>query len=163
MTIDPFIVIHNPYDVALEFEGLAMVTDGASSPFRFLFRVVTSITSTEHQYGQAGWAPGEYPASWWPTPPDGLPGNPTNILTNQTIDIGDVVVGGGENDNRSMSFRIVAGSGGTTSGGGNVIRLEPGEIKIVGSASSASGLKDSINTNVSIPGDIGFDLSRGRI
>ena len=159
MTIDPFIVIHNPYDVALEFEGLAMVTDGASSPFRFLFRVVTSITSTEHQYKQAPWATGEYPASWHPDPPKDA-SNPlkTNILPSQPIDIGDVVVGGGENDNRSMSFRIVAGSGGTTSTGYNVIRLEPGEIKIVGSASSASGLKDSSNTNVSIPGDIGFDL-----
>ena len=146
MTIDPIVVIHNPYDVALEFEGLAMVTNGASSPFRFLFRVVTSLNSTEYQYKQAPW--------------DAVPPSPpSNTLNNQTLDIGDVVVGGGENDNRSMSFRIVAGSGGTTGGGGNVIRLEPGEIKVVGTSPSTGSLISSSNTNVSIPGDIGFELA----
>ena len=146
MTIDPIVVIHNPYDVALEFEGLAMVTNGASSPFRFLFRTITTLKSTEYQYAQAPWDP--TPKS----PPD-------NTLINQTLDIGDVVVGGGENDNRSMSFRIVAGSSGTTSGSANVVRLEPGEIKVVGTSPSTGNLISSSNTNVSIPGDIGFELS----
>jgi len=152
MTIDPIVVIHNPYDVALEFEGLAMVTNGASSPFRFLFRVeLGSVTSTEWQYKQADWDP---------VPPK--PGEKVGTVSNParaTLDIGDVVVGGGENDNRSMSFRIVAGSGGTTSTGYNVIRLEPGEIKIVGTSPSTGSLISSSNTNVSIPGDIGFELA----
>ena len=147
MTVDPIVVIHNPYDVALEFEGLAMVTSGMSTPFRFIFRAVMDIESTEYQYAQMP-----------TTPPTVPPLPPANKQTNQTIDFGDAVIGGGENDNRSMSFRIVAGSGGTT-GGGRVIRLEPGEIKVVGTAPSADGLVNNINTNVSIPGAIGFDLS----
>ena len=148
MTVDPIIVVHNPYDVALEFEGLAMVTSGISSPFRFIFRATgLTINSTERQYA------------------DPLVGRPVglagaiDILNNQTIDIGDVVIGGGENDNRSMSFRIVAGSGGTMGGGGRTIRLEPGEIRVIGTSPSTGDLVNSGNTNVSVPGDIGFELS----
>ena len=147
MTVDPIIVVHNPYDVPLEFEGLAMVTSGMSSPFRFIFRATgLTIDSTEWQYAQR---PGDTP----PLPP------PSNRTTNQTVDIGDVVVGGGEGDNRSMSFRIVAGSGGTTGGGGRVIRLEPGQIRVIGTSPLPGDLINNTNTNVSIPGDIGFDLS----
>jgi len=148
MTIDPIIVIHNPYDVALEFEGLAMVTSGISSPFRFIFRATgLNYNSTERQFAD--------PTAGRPV---GLPGA-VDPRTNQTIDFGDVVIGGGENDNRSMSFRIVAGSNGTTGGGGRVIRLEPGEIKVVGTAPSTGTLINSSNTNVSVPADIGFELS----
>ncbi len=147
MTVDPIIVIHNPYDVPLEFEGLAMVTSGMSSPFRFIFRATgLTINSTEWQYAQR---PGDTP----PLPP------PQNVSTNQTIDIGDVIIGGGENDNRSMSFRIVAGGGGTTGGGGRTIRLEPGQIRVIGTSPLPGDLINNTNTNVSIPGDIGFDLS----
>jgi hypothetical protein len=148
MTVDPIVVIHNPYDVPLEFEGLAMVTSGMSSPFRFIFRAFgINFLSTERQYAN--------PLEGRPV---GLAGalDPVN---NATLDIGDVVVGGGENDNRSMSFRIVAGSGGTTGGGGRVIRLEPGQIRVIGTSPSTGDLVNSGNTNVSIPGDIGFELS----
>jgi len=148
MTVDPIIVVHNPYDVALEFEGLAMVTSGISSPFRFVFRATgINFNSTERQYA------------------DPLAGRPLGLagaldpVSNATLDIGDVVVGGGENDNRSMSFRIVAGSGGTTGGGGQVIRLEPGQIRVIGTSPSTGDLVNSGNTNVSVPGDIGFELS----
>lgn len=148
MTVDPIIVVHNPYDVPLEFEGLAMVTSGISSPFRFIFRSTgNNFLSTERQYA------------------DPLAGRPVGLagaldpVANATIDIGDVVIGGGENDNRSMSFRIVAGSGGTTSGGGQVIRLEPGQIRVIGTSPSTGDLINSGNTNVSIPGDVGFELS----
>ncbi len=147
MTVDPIIVVHNPYDVALEFEGLAMVTSGTSSPFRFIFRATgLNFMSTERQYS------------------DPLVGRPVGLagaqdpVNNATIDIGDVVIGGGENDNRSMSFRIVAGAGGTT-GGGGTIRLEPGEIRVIGTSPSTGDLINSGNTNVSIPADIGFELS----
>jgi hypothetical protein len=147
MTVDPIIVIHNPYDVPLEFEGLAMVTSGMSSPFRFIFRATgLRIESTEYQYAQR-------PGDTLPLPP------PNNVSTNQTVDIGDVVIGGGENDNRSMSFRIVAGANGTTGGGGQVIRLEPGQIRVIGTSPLPGDLINNTNTNVSIPGDIGFDLS----
>ena len=148
MTVDPIIVIHNPYDVALEFEGLAMVTSGMSSPFRFIFRATNlTIDSTEYLYAQR-------PGDAAPLPP------PNNRSSNQTIDFGDVVIGGGENDNRSMSFRIVAGGGGIgTTGGGRVIRLEPGEIRVVGTAPSTGDLINNNNTNVSIPADIGYELS----
>jgi hypothetical protein len=148
MTVDPIIVVHNPYDVALEFEGLAMVTSGTSSPFRFIFRATgMTIFSTERQYSD--------PLVGRPV---GLPGA-IDRRDNQTIDIGDVVIGGGENDNRSMSFRIVAGSGGTTGGGGRTIRLEPGQIRVIGTSPSTGDLINSGNTNVSIPADIGFELS----
>ncbi len=146
MTINPMVVIHNPYDVALEFEGLAMVANSSSNPFRFVLRTRTSFDSTEHLYEQ----------SWWENPLPKAP--PNNRFNNATIDLGDITLGGGENDNRSFSFRIVAGSGGTTGGGGNVIRLEPGEIRVLGAAPAAGGLVNSSNTNVSIPGNIGYTI-----
>jgi hypothetical protein len=159
MTIDPVVVIHNPYDVALEFEGLAMVSSGANTPARFIYRVVfPSIVSTEWMYNQM---PGDaIPPAPGPTTLPGPNWNTNNPVTGQTIDIGDVVVGGGESDNRSISFRIVAGSGtaGTTASGGQVIRLEPGQIRIISTTRTGSPLTDNTNTNVSIPGDIGFDL-----
>ena len=150
MTVDPIVVIHNPYDVALEFEGLAMVTSGTSSPFRFIFRATgLNYMSTERQFTHLN-DDGSIT--------QGLPGALVS-RTNQTIDFGDVVIGGGENDNRSMSFRIVAGTSGTTGGGGRVIRLEPGEIKVIGTAPTKGNLINSSNTNVSVPADIGFQLS----
>lgn len=149
MTINPILVIHNPYDVALEFEGLAMVTNGASNPFRFVLRVRKDYLSSEYLYTQAPWDPA-------PRKPTDLPDG--NLYRNATIDFGDIILGGGENDNRSTSFRIVAGAGGTTGGGGNVIRLEPGEIRVFGAAPSAGGLVNSSNTNVSIPGSIGYTI-----
>jgi hypothetical protein len=154
MTIDPVVVIHNPYDVALEFEGLAMVSSGANAPARFVFRSPTmNYQSTERQYADPLASPSR---------PVGIPGqlDPASAR----FDIGDVVIGGGENDNRSISFRIVAGSGasGTTAGGGGsgqVIRLEPGQIRIISTTPTGGPLIDNTNTNVSIPGDIGFELS----
>ena len=148
MTVNPVVVIHNPYDVALEFEGLAMVANGSSNPFRFVIRTRTTITSTEYLYQKAPWDPN-------PRKPTDVP---NNVYSNQTLDLGDITLGGGENDNRSFSFRIVAGSGGTTGGGDNVIRLEPGEIRVLGAAPSAGGLVNSSNTNVSIPGSIGYTI-----
>jgi hypothetical protein len=157
MTVDPVVVIHNPYDVALEFEGLAMVSSGASAPVRFIYRWanIPEIISSEWKYIQR---PGD------PAPPayPGVPGNNwaiNNPVRGQFVDIGDVVIGGGENDNRSISFRIVAGSGGTTSGDSKVIRLEPGQIRIISTTRTGAPLIDNTNTNVSIPGDIGFDLA----
>jgi hypothetical protein len=144
MTINPVVVIHNPYDVALEFEGLAMVTNSTSNPFRFVLRVRKDYSSTEYLYKQAPWDPAPLP--------------PGNLVRNATIDFGDIVLGGGENDNRSTSFRIVAGAGGTMGGGGNVIRLEPGEIRVLGASPAAGGLVNSSNTNVSIPASIGYTL-----
>jgi hypothetical protein len=150
MTLDPLVVVHNPYDVPLEFEGLAMVTNGASTPFRFLFRATgLTINSTEWQYAQM---PGD-------VLPNGQRPPPNNVTNGQTVDIGDVVIGGGENDNRSMSFRIVAGSGGTTSSAGNTIRLAPGEIRVIGTSPSTSTLVNSTNTNVSVSADTGFELA----
>ena len=145
MTVNPLVVIHNPYDVALEFEGLAMVANANNNPFRFVLQTRTSFASSEHLYQQAPWDP---------VPP--VP--PANFLNNQLISLGDITLGGGENDNRSFSFRIVAGAGGTTGGCGNVIRLEPGEIRILGAAPSAGGLVNSSNTNVSIPASIGYTI-----
>lgn len=157
MTVDPIVVVHNPYDVALEFEGLAMVTSGTSSPFRFIFRATgLNFMSTERQYADPLVDPPRPVGLAGAQDPKG-PGTPDPGAGN--IDFGDVVIGGGENDNRSTSFRIVAGSGGTTGGGGRTIRLEPGEIRVIGTAPSTGDLVNSINSNVSVPADIGFELS----
>ena len=148
MTVNPVVVIHNPYDVALEFEGLAMVTNGASNPFRFVLGIKKSYYSSEYLYEQAPWDPK-------PRFPTDLPNG--NSWDNQEISFGDITIGGGDNDNRSLSFRIVAGD--TTAPGSKTVRLEPGEIRVLSAAPKTGNLVNGSNTNVSIPGDIGYNTS----
>lgn len=154
VTIDPIVVVHNPYDAPMEFEGISLVTSGLSSPIRFIMRATNrSFGSTNRQY----YDPINRPAD--PDPQVGA----VDVLNNQTIDFGDVVVGGGENDNRSMSFRIVAGTGGTASGGRRTIRLEPGEVRVLSTSRSAGALVESGARNVSIPGDTAFLDTTSRV
>ncbi|MGA0132985.1 MAG: hypothetical protein ACO3ND_01340 [Opitutales bacterium] len=153
VTIDPIVVVHNPYDAPMEFEGLTLVTSGLSSPFRFIMRATgRNYNSTNRQY---------YDPVNRPTAPDPVVGA-LDPMSNQTIDFGDVVVGGGENDNRPMAFRIVAGSGGTGPSGAR-IRLEPGEVRVLATSRSAGALVESGGRNVSIPGDVGFVDTTSRV
>ncbi|MCX6920867.1 MAG: hypothetical protein NTX20_06045 [Verrucomicrobia bacterium] len=41
MYVDPIIVVHNPYDCAIEFEGIAMETNGTALPYIFTFYAPT--------------------------------------------------------------------------------------------------------------------------
>lgn len=154
ITVDPIVVLHNPYDAPIEFEGIGMVTSASNTPFRFIFRLPNArFYSTERMYASYNGTTGARIA---PVTHD-LISNPTDVVT-ATVDFGDVVVGDGENDNRSFAFRIVAGSGGTASGGGRTIRLNPGEVRVISTAPSTDDLSNSGGRNVSIPGDTGFEL-----
>jgi len=41
MYVDPVVVVHNPYDCAIEFEGIAMETNGQALPYIFTFYAPT--------------------------------------------------------------------------------------------------------------------------
>jgi hypothetical protein len=146
-------VLHNPYDAPMEFEGIAMVSSASTNPFRFIFRYPNaSFYSSERMYASYNTTSGARvaPLTW------NAIGSADRVTA--TVDVGDVVVGDGENDNRSFAFRIVAGSGGTTTGGGRTIRLNPGEVRVISTAPSTDSLDNSGGMNVSIPGDTGFEL-----
>ncbi|MEY3957803.1 MAG: hypothetical protein RJA37_406 [Verrucomicrobiota bacterium] len=156
ITVDPIIVLHNPYDAPLEFQGVAMVTSASNNPFRFIFRYPNaSFYSTERMYASYNTSNGTRipPIAW-----NAITMGPPDRVAGATIDVGDVVIGDGENDNRSFAFRVVAGAGGTTSSGGRKIRLAPGEVRVISTAPSTDSLDNSGGKNVSVPGDTGFEL-----
>jgi hypothetical protein len=170
VTIDPIMVIHNPYDVPLEFEGITCESNMMSSPFRFVFQVNTaSCNGPNHTFATGGKyrsteveyidkIAGRIDAATGRKTHAEVMAAATSDTTvwkgPSTITIGEAQVGGNENDNRAVSFRIVAGE--TTSR--NIIRLEPGEIKVIATAGTSIG--DSSNDkNTFIPGDIGFNIS----
>ena len=172
LTMDPVMVLHNPYDVPLEFEGITCESNMQSSPFRFVFQVNTAncaslaangykYMSTEHEYIDR--ILGRLDATTTPqrlTHAEVLaaPLTDTRVWKSGTFTIGEAQVGSNENDNRAVSFRIVAGD--TTSGSANskTIRLKPGEIKVI--ATSGTSIGDSSNDkNTFIPGDVGFNIA----
>ncbi|MEI6399415.1 MAG: hypothetical protein WCO71_11655, partial [Pseudomonadota bacterium] len=67
------------------------------------------------------------------------------------LPIGDVVIGEGDNDNHQFSFRIIAGK--TTKDKKAYIRLEPGEVRIIGASETASGKLSGDRLNTVIKGD----------
>jgi len=114
--VDPFIVVHNPYDVAIEFPGIAMVNSEkeASHIFEFYYNNVA---------------------------------------------IGDIFTGNSFEQNHQITFRAVAGSRGTTFGGGDgatksdVFRLEPGEVRLISATNDTSpGTIDTFRS-IDIPCD----------
>ena len=157
ITVDPIVVIHNPYDAPMEFEGLAMVTSASNNPFRFIFRLSNgSYYTSERMYASYNTTNGARIA---PLTYDNIGSADIRTITGSSpVDVGDVVIGGGDADNRSFAFRIVAGAGGTASGGGRTIRLNPGEVRVISTAPSTDDLDNSGNKNVSVPGDSGFEL-----
>jgi hypothetical protein len=177
VTVDPYVVLHNPYDAAIEFEGLSMVSNGNSNPLRFTFRLTSgAYYSTERMYATfAGMTripavphnqliPRSDKNNTVRQPPDLTiqDGDVVLISPSRPVDIGDVVIGGGENDNRSVAFTIVASGGGgtgTTNGGDRTIRLKPGEIRVISTKQNENDFDNSGSKNVSIKGDNGFELN----
>ena len=124
IVLDPYITLHNPYDCAIEFEGIAMVSNDQSMTYYFEF--------------EAG-------------------GNAANDFTSPRYVIGDICLSQSTTDGRELSFRAVAGPKGTTRNKPKVLRLEPGEIRIV-SPSQATRRSDLDGTSpVAIPGDLVFE------
>ncbi len=219
MYVDPVIVVHNPYDCAIEFEGIAMESNGASVPYVFTFSALspqyyssegfyadllvspfkfpfTQPTAIKSSVGPAfttlipaGFQTGyvyditkqpfpyydathpelstntlqpkfggpiiPFPANW-PTdstlPYKAMIGG---IKPRTSVAIGDVVIGEGDQDNRQFSFRIVAGTNGTTNPTKKVIRLKPGEIRIITTSSNPGAQAfGSDRKNTVIGGDI---------
>jgi hypothetical protein len=150
VSVDPILVVHNPYDTAIEFEGIAMVTNGESLPYIFDVSVSSwAFTSTLWQYYD---------------PTRGLPKSTTcdpkpktdplwaGALTVSPITLGEVALGDGENDNRSFSFRAVAGSG-------KKFHLEPGEVKVLSPKNLGGTYKSTRASNTTIvTDDFGYDL-----
>ena len=114
--IDPFIVVHNPYDCAIEFPGIALVSSEKEASHIFEF-------------------------SYNNTP------------------IGDIFTGQSFEQGHQISFRAVAGSRGTTFGGGtgatnsNVFRLEPGEVRLIGATNDNNPGTIDAYRSVDIPCD----------
>ncbi len=219
MYVDPVIVVHNPYDCAIEFEGIAMESNGASVPYIFTFSALSQqyyssegfyadnlvspfknfflqptaikssvgpaftellpvlfksgyvydITKQPFPYYDAthpelstntlqpkfGGPIIPFPANW-PTdstlPYKAMIGP---IKGRTSVAIGDVVIGEGDQDNRQFSFRIVAGTNGTTNPTKKVIRLKPGEIRIITTSSNPGAQAfGSDRKNTVIGGDI---------
>ena len=121
--IDPFIVVHNPYDVAIEFAGLNMV--GSEKEATHIFEFFFSPTG-----GSTG-----------------------------AVQIGDIFPGQTFEQNHQFSIRMLAGSRGTTFGGGtgatksNVFRLEPGEVRVIGATNDNNPATIDAYKSVDIPCD----------
>ena len=123
ISIDPFIVVHNPYDVAIEFAGLNMVGSEKESTHIFEFFY-----------------------------------SPTGSSLN-AVQIGDIFPGQTFEQNHQFSIRMLAGSRGTTFGGGtgatksNVFRLEPGEVRVIGATNDNNPAAIDAYKSVDIPCD----------
>ena len=150
VSVDPVLVVHNPYDTAIEFEGIAMVSNGDALPYIFDVSVSSwAYTSTLWQYYD--------PTRGLPKSASCDPLPKTNplwagALTVSPITLGEVALGDGAYDNRSFSFRAVAGSG-------KKFRLEPGEVKVLSPKNLGGTYKSTRASNTTIvTDDFGYDL-----
>ncbi|MEI8127903.1 MAG: hypothetical protein WCG86_08865, partial [Actinomycetota bacterium] len=152
VTVDPVVVVYNPYDCPIEFEGIAMVTNGQSLPYIFDVKLKNwRFNSSSPQYFSPNASTG------------GVGGTePVPVATPQLISryalvtrdllLGEVALGDGEYDNRSFSFRV-------TKGPGQVFRLEPGEVKVLSTPYNQNANYSSTRANnTSIRGTEGFDF-----
>ena len=150
VTIDPVVVVYNPYDCPIEFEGIAMVTNGQSLPYIFDVKLKNwKFTSSYPQYfspsgtGRFGTEPVAI------TNPQTIP---RTMIVQRDLLLGEVALGDGEYDNRSFSFRV-------TKGPGQVFRLEPGEVKVLSTPYNQNASYTSTRANnTSIRGTEGLDF-----
>ena len=144
VTIDPVVMVHNPYDVAIEFEGISMVTNGESLPYIFDVKLSTwGVRDVIRQYFDPRTGLEPLTASGGvPYPGD---------MKQMDLTIGEVALGDGSYENRTFSFRLVKP--------GSKFRLEPGEIKTL-SAKKIGGTYKSARSNNTIvtTTDFGYDL-----
>lgn len=144
VTIDPVVMVHNPYDVAIEFEGISMVTNGESLPYIFDVKLSTwGVRDVIRQYFDPRTGLEPLTASGGvPYPGD---------MRQMDLTIGEVALGDGSYENRTFSFRLVKP--------GSKFRLEPGEIKTL-SAKKIGGTYKSARSNNTIitTTDFGYDL-----
>jgi hypothetical protein len=150
VSVDPVLVVHNPYDTAIEFEGIAMVSNGDALPYIFDVSVSSwAFTSTHWQYYD--------PTRGGPKAPINEPKPKTDPLwagenVNRPITLGEVALGDGAYDNRSFSFRAVAGAD-------KKFRLEPGEVKVLSPKNLGGTYKSTRASNTTIvTDDFGYDL-----
>ena len=154
VTVDPVVMVHNPYDVAIEFEGLAMVTNGDSLPYIFDIQLENwTFSDTHWQY----YDPTRSLATREPLPVDL---SATSLWKGQTVQrtltLGEVALGDGAYENRSFSFRLVSP--------GNKFRLEPGEIKTISTKYLGGDYQSNrANNTVIATNDFGYDLGSNAV
>ena len=150
VSVDPVLVVHNPYDTAIEFEGIAMVSNGDSLPYIFDVSVSSwAFTSTVWQYYDPTRGP---PKSTNNEPKPKTDPLWAGVQVVSPITLGEVALGDGAYDNRSFSFRAVAGAG-------KKFRLEPGEVKVLSPKNLGGTYKSTRASNTTIvTDDFGYDL-----
>jgi hypothetical protein len=158
VTVDPVVMVHNPYDVAIEFEGLAMVTNGESLPYIFDVQIQQwDFADTHWQYFDPN------PSS--PTRNGSMTEPRTRSLTDplwigervqRDLTIGEVALGDGAYENRSFSFRLVSP--------GRKFRLEPGEVKTISTKFIGGDYRSNRASNTVIAtNDFGYDLGSNAV
>ncbi|MEI6794694.1 MAG: hypothetical protein WCL05_05595 [Verrucomicrobiota bacterium] len=155
VSVDPVLVVHNPYDTAIEFEGIAMVSNGDSLPYIFDVSVSSwAFSTTKWQYYDPTRGP---PKSTNNDPKPKTDPLWAGEMVNSPITLGEVALGDGAYDNRSFSFRAVAGSG-------KKFRLEPGEVKVLSPKNLGGTYKSTRASNTAIiTDDFGYDLGNSAI
>ena len=127
LCIDPFIVLHNPYDCAIEFAGVTMVYAEKDSPhiFEFFYMPNPAIPTNITQIG------------------DVFPGQ----TFEQSHQISFRALA---SDNDATGTTYGGGSGATRS---KVFRLEPGEVRVIGATNDPQSKSVDAYKSVDIPCD----------